>query len=124
MLSDPKWHLTASQKHESPEAIKGYQAEIEKYIAELMTKGGYKPDSGLQEVYSAGNTAQQGAKNVLKSPKFQAAVDPRGDGNIDTKKASKNLNELFNLHGMEMFGLDEASLAQGEAIAHLYNVWF
>ena len=31
---------------------------------------------------------------------------------------------MFNLHGVEVFGLDEASLAQGEAIAHLYNVWF
>ena len=30
---------------------------------------------------------------------------------------------MFNLHGMEIFGLDEASLAQGEAIAYLYNVW-
>jgi hypothetical protein len=123
LLAKPDWHPTASQKHESPEAIKGYQAEIEKYIAELMTKSGYKPDSDLQTVFASGNTARQGARNVLNSPKFQTAVDPKGDGNIDTKEASKNLNELFDLHGMEMFGLDEASLAQGEAIAHLYNVW-
>ena len=141
LLKDPSWHPTASQKHESPEAIKGYQAEIEKYITELMTKKGYDPDSELQEVFSRGTTAQQGAKNVLKSPKFQAAVDPDGDGNIDTKEAAKNLNELFDLHGVsqtaalkyifppligdpELAGIDEASEAQGEAIAHLYNIWF
>ena len=111
-------------KHESEDEMKLIQKDIQSYITELMTKKGYDPDSDLQTVFASGNTAQQGARNVLNSPKFQAAVDPDGDGNIDTKEASKNLNELFDLHGREIFGLDEASLAQGEAIAHLYNVWF
>ena len=89
-----------------------------------MTKSGYSPDSDLKSVFEAGKTVDQKARKVLRSPKFQAAVDPDGDGTIDTKEASKNLNELFDLHGVEMVGLDEASLAQGEAIAHLYSIWY
>ena len=111
-------------KHESEDEMKLIQKDIQSYITELMTKSGYRPDSDLKSVFKAGKTVDQKARNVLKSPKFQAAVDPDGDGNIDTKEASKNLNELFDLHGREILGLDEASLAQGEAIAHLYSVWF
>ena len=111
-------------KHESEDEMKLIQKDIQSYITELMTKSGYRPDSDLKSVFKAGKTVDQKARNVLKSPKFQAAVDPDGDGNIDTKEASKNLNELFDLHGREILGLDEASLAQGEAIAHLYNIWF
>ena len=124
LLSRKDWRPGVGGKHESEDEMKLIQKDIQSYITELMTKSGYRPDSDLKSVFKAGETVDQKARNVLKSPKFQAAVDPDGDGNIDTKEASKNLNELFDLHGREIFGLDEASLAQGEAIAHLYNVWF
>jgi hypothetical protein len=109
-------------KHESDGEMKLIQQDIQKYISEIMTKN--KPDAALKKVYDAGPTVDLKARNVLNSPIFQQAVNPRGDGTYDEKEASKNLNELFDLYGLEMLGFDKSSLAQGEAIAHLYNIWF
>jgi len=117
-------------KHESDDAMKIMQQDIQKYITEIMTKSGYDPHADLERVYNAGETVDLKARNVLKSPKFQQAVDPRGDGTYDTKKAAINLDKLFNLHGKSQLrwvpGIDpdKRTMAQGEAIAHLYNVWF
>ena len=123
LLSDPSWHPTEGTKHKSPKVMKEYQKKVEEYIVEIMTKSGYDADSDIQAVFDRAPSQNQGARNVLNSPKFIRAVDPRGDGTYDKKLASRNLNELFNFHGVELFGLDEASLAQGEAIAHLYSIW-
>ena len=117
-------------KHESEDEIKLIQQDIQKYISEIMTKSGYDPHADLETVFNAGKTVDQKARNVLNSPTFQQAVNPRGDGTYDPEKAAINLNELFNLHGVSQLrgilgiDLDEATMAQGKAIAHLYNVWF
>ena len=106
--------------------MKEYQKKIEEYIIELMAEEkGYDPDSALRTVFEKGTLVSkyQGARNVLNSPKFRQAVDPLGDGTYDKKEASKKLNALFDFHGVKLWGINKASLAQGEAIAHLYSIW-
>ena len=126
LLSDPSWHPTEGGEHKSPAVMKEYQKKIEEYIIELMNEEkGYKPDSALRTVFEKGMLVSkyQGARNVLNSPTFRQAVDPLGNGTYDKKEASKKLNALFDFHGWKIGGINKASLAQGEAIAHLYSIW-
>ena len=132
LLARKDWRPGTGGKHQSEGEMKLIQKDIQTYISEIMAEG-YKPHADLKAVFNAGVTADQKARNVLNSPVFQQAVNPRGDGTYDEEEASKNLNELFDFHGVSIDfiskklgagALNERSLAQGKAVAHLYNVWF